>query len=66
MVVTGTVPITVTIARVPARTVPLEAIESNVGLMWIQLTPAGSPNELKAIIENSTGGYEGVLISLTT
>lgn len=52
--------------RVPTYTEPLETVASNVGAMWIQMTPAGYPNELRMIAENSTGSFEDILISMST
>ena len=42
------------------------AVAGNSGLVWIQMTPAGDPNQVKIISENSTGAFEEVLLGLTT
>ena len=42
------------------------AVAANVGLVWIQMTPMGQPNQVKIIVENSTGAFEEVLLGLTT
>lgn len=42
------------------------AVAGNTGLVWIQMTPAGEPNQVKIISENSTGAFEEVLLGLTT
>ncbi len=42
------------------------AVADNAGLVWIQMTPAGEPNQVKIISENSTGAFEEVLLGLTT
>lgn len=41
-------------------------LAANSGLVWIQMTPAGQPNQVKIIAENSTGAFEEVLLGLTT
>ena len=43
-----------------------EPVAGRVGLMWHQLNPAGRPNELRMIAENSTGAFERMLLGLTT
>ena len=42
------------------------AIAGNTGLVWIQVTPLGQPNQVRIISENSTGAFEEVLLGLTT
>ncbi len=42
------------------------AVAGNAGLVWIQMTAAGQPNQVKIISENSTGAFEEVLLGLTT
>ncbi|MDD4987191.1 MAG: hypothetical protein PHQ43_15750 [Dehalococcoidales bacterium] len=42
------------------------AVAGNAGLVWIKITPAGEPNQVKIISENSTGAFEEVLLGLTT
>jgi hypothetical protein len=42
------------------------AVADNTGLVWIQMTPAGGPNQVRIISENSTGAFEEVLLGLTT
>ena len=42
------------------------ALAGNSGLVWIQMTPAGDPNQVKIISENSTGAFEEVLLGITT
>jgi len=42
------------------------ALAGNSGLVWIQMTPAGNPNQVKIISENSTGAFKEVLLGLTT
>lgn len=41
-------------------------VAGNAGLVWIQMTPLGQPNQVKIISENSTGAFEEVLLGLTT
>jgi hypothetical protein len=41
-------------------------VAGNTGLVWIQMTPAGEPNQVRIISENSTGAFEEVLLGLTT
>lgn len=52
--------------RVPALSEGIEPVAGNVGLMWIQITPVGYPNQLRMIAENSTGAFESMLLGLTT
>jgi hypothetical protein len=52
--------------RVPVMYEGLEAIASNVGAMWYQITAAGYPNQLRMIGENSTGAFESMLLGLST
>jgi hypothetical protein len=52
--------------RVPVLAQPLEAIASNVGAMWFQITVPRRPNELRMIAENSTGAFESMLLGLST
>jgi len=52
--------------RVQSYTIGPPATAANVGIVWIQLTPAGSPNELRMVAENSTGAFEQMLLGLTT
>lgn len=42
------------------------AVAQNAGLVWIQMTPVGEPNQVRIISENSTGAFEEVLLGLTT
>ncbi len=42
------------------------AVAGNAGLVWVQMTPAGAPNQVKIISENSAGAFEEVLLGLTT
>lgn len=52
--------------RVQSYTIGPPATAANVGIVWIQITPAGSPNELRMVAENSTGAFEQMLLGLTT
>ncbi len=36
------------------------------GQVWLQMTPAGQPNRVLMVAENSTGAFEVVLLGLTT
>jgi len=56
----------VTGARVETTTMAYPAVAGNTGLVWIQMTPLGQPNEVRIISENSTGAFEEVLLGLTT
>jgi len=42
------------------------AVAGNTGLVWIHMTPAGEPNQVRIISENSSGAFEEVLLGLTT
>ena len=42
------------------------SVAQNAGLVWIHMTPAGEPNQVRIISENSTGAFEEVLLGLTT
>jgi len=53
-------------SRVQSYTIGPPATAANVGIVWIQLTPAGFPNELRMVAENSTGAFEQMLLGLTT
>jgi len=53
-------------AQLPATSAGYPAVAGNAGLVWIQMTPAGEPNQVKIISENSTGAFEEVLLGLTT
>jgi len=55
-----------TMPRVPVLTEALDPVAANVGAMWLQLTPAGRPNEFRIIAENSTGAFESMLVGLST
>jgi len=52
--------------QLPATSLGYPATASNTGLVWIQMTPLGQPNQVKIIAENSTGAFEEVLLGLTT
>ena len=51
---------------IPALWEPLDPVAGNQGYMWLQLTPAGRPSEVRVIAENRTGAFESVLLGLTT
>ena len=53
-------------AQLEASAYGYPAVAGNTGLVWIQMTPAGEPNQVKIISENSTGAFEEVLLGLTT
>ena len=53
-------------AQLEASAYGYPAVAVNTGLVWIQMTPAGDPNQVKIISENSTGAFEEVLLGLTT
>jgi len=53
-------------AQLEASAYGYPAVAGNTGLVWIQMTPAGDPNQVKIISENSTGAFEEVLLGLTT
>ncbi len=53
-------------ARVEVSSVGYPAVAGNAGLVWIQMTPASQPNQVRIISENSTGAFEEVLLGLTT
>jgi hypothetical protein len=53
-------------ARLESTATGYPALAGNSGLVWIQMTPAGDPNQVKIISENSTGAFEEVLLGLTT
>ncbi len=53
-------------AQMVASAYPYPAVAENAGLVWIQMTPAGEPNQVRIISENSTGAFEEVLLGLTT
>ena len=52
--------------RVEVSEVEYPAVAGNAGLVWIQVTPAGEPSQVRIIAENSTGAFEEVLLGLTT
>ena len=52
--------------RLEVSSVGYPAVAGNTGLVWIQVTPLGQPNQVKIIAENSTGAFEEVLLGLTT
>ena len=52
--------------RAPALTEGLEPVAANVGLLWLQVTSAGRPNEFRIVTENSTGAFEQMLVGLST
>ena len=52
--------------RVPVLSQGPDAVAANAGFMWLQVTAAGRPSELRIIAENSTGAFESVLAGLTT
>ena len=43
-----------------------QPVAAGVGLLWHQLNPAGQPNDLRMVAENSTGAFENMLIGVTT
>jgi len=43
-----------------------QPVAAGVGLLWHQLNPAGQPNDLRMIAENSTGAFESMLLGVTT
>jgi len=53
-------------ARLEVTAAGYPALAGNTGLVWIQMTPLGQPNQVKIISENSTGAFEEVLLGLTT
>lgn len=53
-------------SRVEITSSGYPALADNSGLVWIQMTPAGQPNQVKIISENSTGAFEEVLLGVTT
>ena len=53
-------------AQLPATTAGYPAVAANTGLVWIQMTPAGEPNQVRIISENSSGAFEEVLLGLST
>ena len=53
-------------AQLEASAYGYPAVAGNTGLVWIQMTPAGQPNQVRIISENSTGAFEEVLLGLTT
>ncbi len=53
-------------ARLEVTGTGYPALAANTGLVWIQMTPAGQPKQVKIISENSTGAFEEVLLGLTT
>jgi hypothetical protein len=53
-------------AQLPVTSAGYPAVAGNTGLVWIQMTPAGEPNQVRIISENSTGAFEEVLLGLTT
>jgi len=53
-------------AQLPAMSEGYPAVAGNAGLVWIQMTPMGQPNQVKIISGNSTGAFEEVLLGLTT
>ena len=53
-------------AQMVASAYPYPAVAQNAGLVWIHMTPAGEPNQVRIISENSTGAFEEVLLGLTT
>lgn len=52
--------------RIQSYTIGPPATAANVGIVWIQITSAGSPNALRMVAENSTGAFEQMLLGLTT
>ena len=53
-------------AQLEASAYGYPAVAANTGLVWIQMTPAGEPNQVRVVSENSTGAFEEVLLGLTT
>jgi len=53
-------------AQLEASAYGYPAVAGNTGLVWIQMTPAGEPNQVRVVSENSTGAFEEVLLGLTT
>jgi hypothetical protein len=53
-------------ARLEVSAAGYPAVAGNAGLVWVQMTPLGQPNQVKIIAENSTGAFEEVLLGLTT
>jgi hypothetical protein len=53
-------------AQLPSTAAGYPAVAGNSGLVWIQMTPTGEPNQVRIISENSTGAFEEVLLGLTT
>jgi hypothetical protein len=53
-------------AQLEASAYGYPAVVGNAGLVWIQMTPAGEPKQVKIISENSSGAFEEVLLGLTT
>ena len=53
-------------AQLEASAYGYPAVAGNAGLVWIQMTPTGDPNQVKIISENSSGAFEEVLLGLTT
>ena len=51
---------------IPVLEEPPDPVAGNAGYMWLQLTPAGQPSEVRVIAENRTGAFESVLLGLTT
>jgi len=66
LIVPASIPATSAQPRVPVLTEAIEPIAGNAGMMWLQITPAGLPNELRMIAENSTGAFEAMLLGLST
>jgi hypothetical protein len=54
------------VGRIQSYTIGPPATAANVGIIWIQITSAGFPNELRMVAENSTGAFEQMLLGLTT
>lgn len=51
--------------RFPVLEMGFDPISANEGLVWLE-TGDGVPHQLRTITENSTGGFESVLISLSS
>jgi hypothetical protein len=53
-------------AKLTVTSAGYPAVAGNAGVVWVQMTPPGQPNQVKIIAENSTGAFEEVLLGLTT
>lgn len=54
------------VSKIDITTSAYPPVAANTGLVWIQMTSLGQPNQVKIIAENSTGAFEDVLLGLTT